>query len=237
MTVNRVQGFFAYSSIPASVGDSIRTAIDKINSGGLVNIKGWEQMNVGGKLIIQQICQDIDQSELFCADLTDLNPNVMFELGYAIGKNKRIWLVRNSTYVASGEAFRQFKMFTTVGYANNRNSEELVQAFYHDEPFNDLSNTLFSQLIEPNLDDEGVTSSLLYMKERHQTEASIRLSNRIDHCKLRSIINDPSETAHQTLTWYGVKIYASAGVVCHMTSPEREGATLHNARYGMCQGF
>lgn len=64
----------------------MRAAVSSLNSSGLVNLKTWEDCRVGGKVIIQEICSEISQSQLFCADLTHVNPNVMFELGFAIAQ-------------------------------------------------------------------------------------------------------------------------------------------------------
>ena len=86
-------GFFAYPSNPQTISETIRTAVSKLNSSGLVSLKVWEDCSVGGKVIVDEICREISQADIFCADLTHLNANVMFELGYAIASNKRIWLL------------------------------------------------------------------------------------------------------------------------------------------------
>jgi nucleoside 2-deoxyribosyltransferase len=41
--------------------------------------------------------ENIDESALIVADVTFLNLNVVYEIGYAIGKKKRAFLVRSST--------------------------------------------------------------------------------------------------------------------------------------------
>jgi hypothetical protein len=85
-----ITGFFAYPSEP-SISEIIQGAVCSVNRSKQVYIKTWEQCRVAGKVIIDELCREIDQGALFCADLTTLNANVMFELGYAIGKKKRIW--------------------------------------------------------------------------------------------------------------------------------------------------
>ncbi len=84
--------FFAYPSSPLSIAEIVKTANKEINKTGHVSIKGWEECKVGGKVIIEEICKEIDLADIFCADLTGMNANVMFELGYAIARNRRIWL-------------------------------------------------------------------------------------------------------------------------------------------------
>ena len=87
------KAFFAYPSSVQNSKESIHDAVPKLNKKGLVSIKPWEACSPGGNFIINTICHAIDEAELFFADLTGLNPNVMFELGYAIAHNKRIWLI------------------------------------------------------------------------------------------------------------------------------------------------
>src|SRR5579863_3911983 len=117
MTNQTVTGFFAYPSKPVYCGDAIRQAVGVLNGYGIISIKTWEQCQVGGKLVIYEICKAINEAQLFCADITDMNANVMFELGFAIARKKRIWLVLDPTIVESRSQFEQLRILTTVGYA------------------------------------------------------------------------------------------------------------------------
>jgi hypothetical protein len=134
MTNNAVTGFFAYPSKPVSCGDAIRQAVGILNGYGIVSIQTWEQCQVGGKLVIDEICRAIDAAQLFCADITEMNANVMFELGYAIARKKRIWLILDPTIVESKSQFEQLRILTTVGYARYSNSSEIVNRFTQDHP-------------------------------------------------------------------------------------------------------
>ena len=229
-------GFFAYPSTPPSIGETITAAIGRINSGHAVKLKPWADCKIGGKIIIQEICREIDNCDLFCADLTGLNPNVMFELGYAIAKNKRIWLIFDTTFSESKTKFDQLRILTTVGYRNYCTSEDIEAAFYSDQPFLDLDRTIFKDSIEPNL-NPSETSTVLYLKARHDTDSSRFVSKRVENPQIRVIVNDPKESSVQSLTWYGAKIYSVEGVVCHFTSQNCEGANLHNARYALVAGI
>jgi hypothetical protein len=89
-----VNCFFAYPANPVGISEVIEKSISKINEMGIdeVNVVGWRSLSVTGKVIISEVCKAIDASPLFICDLTNLNPNVLFELGYAIATNKRIWI-------------------------------------------------------------------------------------------------------------------------------------------------
>ena len=81
---SKVQCFVAYPSDPPSRAESVELAIGEIKDGGVVDIVGWKSTSVGGRIIISAICDQIRDFQLFAADVTGLNPNVLFELGYAI---------------------------------------------------------------------------------------------------------------------------------------------------------
>lgn len=85
--------FFAYASQPTTVSEVIEECIEKINDGQTVVMKSWKTANVSGKFIMQEICKEIDKNDFFACDITCLNPNVLFELGYAIARKKEYGLV------------------------------------------------------------------------------------------------------------------------------------------------
>jgi hypothetical protein len=166
-----------------SIGEIVHTAIEEVNRSKQVFIKTWEQCRVGGKVIIQELCREIATADLFCADLTGMNANVMFELGYAIAKNKRIWLVLDTSFVDSRSHFEQLRILTTVGYATYCNSQDLRTQFFKDRPHTDLADTIFRQTVEPSLSSTG-RPILLHLKSRHENEASIRISRGLQKCPI-----------------------------------------------------
>jgi hypothetical protein len=232
-----INGFFAYPSQPRSVGDSVSAAIDEINRAGEVDLVPWARLSVTGKVIIDQILEAIDRAELICADITDANPNVLFELGYAIAKNKRIWLTVDRSYTDSNAKLESLRILTTIGYAPYENSRDIVRRFYEDRPHTDLHKTIFAQSIQPALPATAQNFQILYIKSPHENEAAIRVARRMEDSRLKLIIDDPRESPIQPLTWYGTQAYLSAGVICHLTDPRREQATIYNARAAFVAGM
>jgi hypothetical protein len=193
-------------------------------------------MTISGKNVIAEICREINAAQVFCADITGLNPNVMFELGYAIARDKRIWLIFDTSFTELRKQFDQFQILTTTGYTKYTNSDEIVSAFFHDHPHLDLDNTIFRSSIKPTLSTEEV-EALLYLKARHDTNASIRISNCLNDSEIPRVLDDPKESGVQPLSWYGEKAYSSAGVVAHLLSHSREGSQIINAKYSLVSGL
>ena len=233
--------FFAYASSGNTLREPIRDAVNQINVGRHVNIKTWEECSPSGTFLINTICKAIDESDLFFADLTGLNANVMFELGYAIARNKRIWLIFDDTYQKGKNLFNQLKVLTTVGYVPCCNSEDIVSGFYRDKPYLDTTNTIFHTAIEPNLEPGGYRS-VFHLKSQHENQAAMRMSNLLQkRLAGKIVVDDPRESPVQALAWYGIRVFGCNGVLCHFTDPGREGADLQTARHalvcGMAHGF
>ena len=230
------EGFFAYPSSPPTVGETIRNAVSIINQGGIAHIRTWEDLRISGRVVIQEILAAIDKAQFFCVDLTGLNLNVLFELGYAITRNKVIWPILDNSFATYKSHFEQFRILTTIGYTPYQNSLQVNEAFYRDQPYLINSPTLFEQLVEPHFQSTS-EDQMLYLKSRYDTEASIRLSKRISGSPLTQIVDDPQEVPLQYLSWYGTNIYKSCCVFSHLIHPDREGALLHNARYALVGGM
>jgi hypothetical protein len=239
MSSNPILGFFAYPS-NADIAETIRNAASKINDTGIVQIKTWESCKVGGKIVINEICNAIDNAQIFCADLTGLNHNVMFELGYAMAHNKRIWITIDPSVVETKADWARLRILTVVGYSEYSNSDYLLAQFLRDQPWIDLNATIYNQVIRPIIANNN-SGVLFYLKSRHETESSTLISREVakasDAMGITLIVDDPRETSVQPLAWYGEQAYAAKCVVVHLTNPAREGAHIHNAKYSLIAGL
>ncbi len=145
-SVKKPVGFFAYGILPHSIPATIKAAIESINKSQQVELVSWETLNIGGKYIVTEICDMIDDADFFCADVTTINPNVMYEIGFAIARDKRVWLIRDDSYVDSKSEFNQLQLLTTIGYRSYTNVDQIVKAFFGDNPHLTLEDTIFRSL-------------------------------------------------------------------------------------------
>lgn len=229
--------FFAYASSPPAVAATIRAAIDSISRSNHATIQSWEELKVNGKFIIREICEAIYRSDFFCADVTGINPNVMFELGYAIASNKRIWLIKDDSYTDSRKEFEQLRLLTTVGYSRYVNSEQIIKSFFAEAPHTSAEDTIFKASIESVLSGTAPGGGVLYLKSRYDTDASVAVTRTLEDSGIPIVIDDPNETAVQPLYWYAQKLWEASGLVTHFVSPSREGFKVHNARCALVSGL
>ena len=150
--------FFAYpSSIPSHV-EIIEEAIEEINNNKVVEVIGWKKVPTTGKFIIIEICKEIDSCSVFLCDLTALNNNVLFELGYAIARKKRIFSFLDTNIEKAKSDFDKFNLIATIGYSPYSNTRDIINALYREEPYNDLQNTVYSQAVEPIIKKQSLIS-------------------------------------------------------------------------------
>ena len=232
--------FLAYASGAPALEETIEDAVDRLNKSNTVEIVSWKKLQIGGRILIATICAAIDQRDIFIADITQLNSNVLFELGYAIAKNRRVWLMLDRGVDQSGQHVRGFQLLSTIGYRKYNNQYEIEQAFHGDQPYATLEQTTYRDLLYPT-SGERAEAKLVYLRSLHSTDASIKLSRRIDQSRLPSTIDDPAEARIQGLTWYAEHVRPATAVIAHLLSHRHKNWQFHNAKIsfvcGMAHGF
>lgn len=250
MTSTMPTAFFAYPTQPKDISELIENTINRINDDNVIHIRGWKEIPTTGNVIIDEVCEAIDDSDLFMCDVSYLSANVLFELGYAIAKNKKIWICYDASLQNSRNNLKKLGILESIGYTTYENSYELRNKFFSQEPYNDLQNTPYIHLIQAATSgkDRTNTNKILYLKSEFQTEASVLLSSRLSTARLSTAdiqitYDDPQEASVPPLSWYVQNSYDSVAVIAHLTDEGRfqNSKTFQNSKYhitcGMAYGF
>ena len=78
--------------------------------------EGWEKNDISGIPLTEEILSKLSTCEFLAADVTYLNENVAFEVGYAISSKKRCLLFVNSAQTGDRELANNIGIFDTLGY-------------------------------------------------------------------------------------------------------------------------
>ena len=232
------QVFIGYASEPPLLADSLLTAGGLISSTGLVRIIDWQHLKVGGRVVLSRITQAIDESVLGIFDLTALNPNVLFELGYAIGSRKSVWVLLDTSDESAVKRWKQFQLLTPVGYVDWTSAEDVRAQFVSEMP-HVAESTLFDDLLEPQL-EPAVPRSVFYVPSYHATSARRETDRLLGNEKRRGLsvsTADPTESSLNPLTWYSAKVYATTASLILFEADRRELAWLRNARAALAAGL
>jgi hypothetical protein len=242
MTTNlheTLTAFFAYPSSPAMVGGTVRRATADLSHRTELAPVTWEDLKERGRgpLIIADVLEAIESAAVSIFEVTTLNQNVLFELGFAIGRERRVWLIRDPSHAGADRAWQEFQVLTGIRYSEYQNSQQIVEAFASERPW-DKPETVYSLLIG-QLPPAGI-GSLLYLKSRHETDAERELSRKVDQQRRAGVpvvVSDPAEGSAQPLGWYAEQVYRSTAVLVHLTGSSRVEASVHNARGALVAGM
>lgn len=237
MYFNRTQtGFFAYPASPEYHGEFIEEAIKKIHKSGiLVLVQSWKNLNIGGNLIISKILRQIEEADFFCADITGLNENVLFELGFAIGKKKPVWIIQDTSIHDSYNRYKELNFLAGVGYVNYTKSDDIVNGFLKDKVY-EKKDILIDQLTS-TLEINDNKNALLFLKRQHDTDYNQYIINTIKNSKLPFILDDAAEVRVQPLTWYISQLLNVPSVLVEFSSTYRTGYELQNAKCSFIAGL
>ena len=142
----QLKAFFAYPSQPDEVGDCIKNVAQRLTGRLLVAL--WEQNDIAGRPLVAPIFEGITQNDLLIADITSLNFNVTYEIGYAIGVGKRAFLIKHSEIEADAGEVTKVGIFDTLGYETYQDSDQLLQKLSQPVDPTPLS-------VTPNLDSKA----------------------------------------------------------------------------------
>lgn len=118
--------FFAYGSSPEVVRETMKAASDHFAAhDGVDSCLSWEEMTVDGRLIASEVENALDEATLGVFEVSSLNLNVLYELGYAIGSGKRVVTLLDVQDAEARTRWERLALLSTAGYTGYRNSDHL----------------------------------------------------------------------------------------------------------------
>jgi Cdc6-like AAA superfamily ATPase len=230
--------FFGYASKPELNREALHRAADQIGELDAVECQSWEDLRIEGRIVIQQILNATDECDLATFDVSTINENVLFEIGYAIGRGKRLWFLLDRTDAQARKRWKQYRLLSSVGYSTWTNSNDIYTAFNQLQPHL-ADSTIYDDLIEPNLGDV-LGPSIFYVPIFYDTNASRELGRRLDRefrRGIRLLSADPTESSLEPLSWYAQKAFETSCTVVHFAAPRRDLAWLYNSRSALIAGL
>jgi hypothetical protein len=176
--------FVCYPSEPQQIGSTIETAAQKLSSLGRTRPETWRQIDIPGRFLSEGILARIDSADFVVADVTRLNLNVTFEVGYAIAIQKRVILTLNESLRPQHKEITQLGIFDTVGHLSYTNSSDLVDSLNDPKDISPLA-----------LPEHEINRSapIFVLDTLYKTDASIRILSKIKKSRLRFRSYDPRE--------------------------------------------
>jgi hypothetical protein len=220
MTVSPI-AFVAYSSRDAVLAKLVADAVYVANGkNDRVRYETWVYSDIPGNPLISPILDRIDESAFIVADITTLNLNVVYEIGFAIGSRKRAYLVRHHYTDGDKSVAREAGIFDTLGYHEYSDQDDLVRRLTSNidtEPLQfstELDHRAPVYLVEPPVKGLAVTAMIARLKKARY--------------RYRSFI--PGEDVRLSAVDAIRQVASSSGILVTIGDPTKEHALVHNIR-------
>src|SRR5438876_3726525 len=121
-------GLFLYPSEPELIAVTIEEAVKVLRATTSYSLSGprqwltWKDLGVSGQIIFCTVCKAMRFANMVVADVTTLNFNLMFEIGYALGLGLPVVPIRDTSFVQDDKIFGQIGLIDTIGYLDFQNS-------------------------------------------------------------------------------------------------------------------
>lgn len=223
-------GFAAYPSNLREVTETMGNLCDELTRRKVsITVKLWETNDIAGYCLIDPIRENINNSNFLLADITRLNFNVVYEIGYAIGKKRRVILVKNRAIKKHLELERELGLFDTLGFKEYQNSSELAGILGNISSVRPFA-------IPDKKRADTVPFFVIWPHER--TEAEVRLNSRIKK-QLRASFRqfDPTEGPRLSLSDAVNSAVNANGIILPLISQNRRDSEVHNLRCAFVAGL
>lgn len=226
--IAKTDAFVAFPSDPASLAATIQGAVDQLNR-SKPNHKwvSWKDLQIAGQIIFCEICRAIRGAQTVVAEVSTLNFNVLFELGYAFGLNKPLLLFRDPSYSRDSQKLDELGFLDTLGYEPYSNSDDIRKALLEKEV----------RSLDLRVPQPSRTEKPLYVVfPPVRVDGILRLQGALKKSAFDYRQFDPAETPRLTLSEIERQVSASQGVVLPLLDPARAPALVHNARSAFVAG-
>jgi hypothetical protein len=173
------------------------------------------------------IFSKISDAPFVVADVTRPNFNVYFEVGYGVGRRKRVFLVSNSGISKDKNLPREIGIFDTLGYESYQTADELTKLLQKMKegdvlPVDYPRDTSPIYIVEPETRTEAMTAVISAIKKR---------------ARIRYRSFNPAEHIRLSATEAIQNVAASAGVLVPLLSHHYDGHEVHNLRCAFIAGL
>lgn len=227
--IARSEAVFLYPNEPMIISATVEEAIKQLRMASTdKRWLSWRDLDVPGQIVFCTICKALRFTSFAVAEVTTLNFNLLFEIGYAIGLGTPVLPLRDTSYVKDEKVFGELGLIDTLGYLDFENSGQLVAR---------IMSRGRPSLVLPQRPAVNKEQPLFVVKSPQQTEGMVRLMSSLKKSGLRFRAFDPRESARLSLHDAFKQAYSSMGVVLHLMAPDRRDALTHNSRCAFVAGI
>lgn len=223
-----MKAFYAYPSSEPEIVSAITDAsrrLETLRQDLVLHL--WQENEICGRPLTAPIFDGIRDADFLVADVTQLNFNVTFEIGYAIGLGKRVYLTRNANFHRDTSTINKIGIFDTLGfdsYADANGLLELLKNYGADSPITPR------RLLN--------TKNPIYILRTPQSNGTmIAISSRIKKSRLGFKGYMPDDETRLSAPKAIDDIAACFGAIVPLLPDQFQDAEIHNIRAAFVSGL
>lgn len=229
-TDSATTGFIAYPGRPRDLSVEIRTACQCLKENhGLAGFTTWEENDIAGRFLIDPILEKITETDVLVADVTTLNFNVAFEIGYAIGSRRRVLLVRRSDIAGDSGIHAELGIFDTLGYDTYTSGASLASKIA--TKLGDCSPIRLSPL------HSSGRPRVFLVQSPSRASYDISLLSTVKKSRVGFENYDPVERGRLPASYAIDCVSRENALVARFLPESRNNAQIHNIRVAFCAGI
>jgi hypothetical protein len=217
--------FIAYPSEPELIGDTIEAAVPALT---MLTVTTWKQFDQPGRIIHEPVRENIDRSSVVIADVSVANFNVMYEIGYAIARGKKVIPIVNKSLSDAGSYINDLGVLDTMLYQEYENSHQLRSIL----PTLTARHPLYNGPLPIN-----VSQPCYILDALRRNEFTQRIISIVKRVRLHYRSFDPKEEPRLSTPEALKQVAVSAGVILPLLSRTFDDAAAHNLRAAFLCGL
>lgn len=217
--------FFAYPSEPKIQGYIKDICNNKLLTG--LNLFPWEKLSDTAGILFCKICSQILESRTIVSDITYINQNVLFELGFAIANRKIPILIRETN--RESIVIDALKDVKRIDYNDiDVLATKLSRANFEEFPYPEL----MKETKEPLVFFVSADANMPVKRPIYKC-----LDDFCRDCLYKIQVDDSSEIMSHELIYLLRTINKSELIVCHMVGTDYKGYNEINAHVALLAGY
>ena len=183
----QTRALFLYPAQPRTIAATIEAAAERLKSDRPNETwKTWHDLRGEGQVVFCEICRAIRSAGTVVADITTLNFNLLFEIGFAMGSAVPVVPIRDTSYGLPEKSFSALGILDTLKYLDFANAQDLARI---------LLGRIPGTTVPPAPLRVYSDSPIYFLKGPIETEGAVRLLSVLKKSPLRFRTYDPRDAA------------------------------------------
>ena len=225
--------FFAYPS-GRRMSSFSSELVNELNSRGFSGVR-WEDL-VDARLLFSKVCEGIHANAFLLADVTEPNPNVLMEIGYALAVGRQPILLQNK----NRDTWARYLLTTldSCHYETREDIHEHISRLQAQSSFSSDPNQRLPFLEQLGLyEHEEVRGTAYHLKPRISTDWISRVDRTFGQSYFKLSSMDPSDSVYDEFIPQARQIQRASLVVASFVSDSYRDWQQHNTHVALLTGF